>query len=161
MTANQGLTVTYVPDMPSGDLNHPALLKRISDVLASQGWNADDSTRIQWKGKTFIQFIAQRRDVVSGKLIGISRATMRAKSLYIITAYGKGEADRANDPNFMRVMETFRFLEQPTVIINTPAGPSQKVYRFATFGAGAAAGLLLLAFGVVFLLSRVRGEESA
>ena len=161
MTTNHGLMVTYVPDMPSADLNHPALLKRIADVLASQGWSTDDSTRIEWKGKTFIQFIAHRRDVVSGKLIGISRATMRGKSLYIITAYGKGEADRANDPDFMRVMETFRFLEQPTVVINTSAGPSQKVYRFAMIGAAGAAGLLIVAFGVVFLLSRVGTEESA
>lgn len=161
MTTNQGLMITYVPDMPSADLNHPALIKRITDVLASQGWSADESTRIVWKEKAFIQFIAQRRDVVSGKLIGISRATMRGKSLYIITAYGKGEADRANDPNFMRVMETFRFLEQPVVVINTHAGPSEKVYRFATIGAVIAAGSMILAFGVVFLLSRFVGEESA
>ena len=161
MTANQGLMVTYVPGMPSGDLNHPALVKRITDVLASQGWSAEDSTRIQWKGKTFIQFIAQRRDVVSGKLIGIVRATMRGKSLYVITAYGKGEADRANDANFMRVMETFRFVEQPSVIVDHPEGPSVKVYRVAMIGAAGAAGLLVIAFGVVFLLSRVRDEQSA
>lgn len=161
MSTNQGLMVTYVPDMPSGDLNHPALVKRITELLESQGWKAEESSRIQWKGRTFIQFIAQRRDVVTGKLIGIARATMREKSLYVITAYGKGEADRANDADFMRVMETFRFVDQPTVIINHPEGPSAKVYRFAMLGAGAAAGMLLIGLGVMFLISRVRDEESA
>ena len=89
------------------------------------------------------------------------RATMRGKSLYVITAYGKGEADRADDASFMRVMETFRFVEQPSAIVDHPEGPPVKVYRLAMMGAAGAAGLLVIAFGVLFLLSRVRDEESA
>ncbi len=161
MTTNQGLMITYVPDLPSGDLNHPALIKRITEVLLSQGWSTDGSSRMEWKGKTFLQFIAQRRDIVAGKQIAIVRATMRDKSLYMITAYGKGEADRANDSDFMRVMETFRFVDQPIIVADHPEGPSAKVYRFAMLGATAAAGLLLVGLGVMWLLSRLSDEESA
>ena len=161
MTTSQGLMLTYVPDMPSSDLNNPALVKRITELLESQGWSAENSTRMEWKGRPFLQFIAQRRDVVAGRLIGIARATMRERKLYVITAYGKGEADRADDSEFMRVMETFRFVDQPTAIVNHPAGPSAMTYRMAMLGAAGAAVMLLTALGVVLFLSRLPAEESA
>ena len=79
----------------------------------------------------------------------------------MITAYGKGEADRASDPQFMRVMETFRFVEQPSVVIDHPVGPSAKTYRLALFAAVGAIALLLLALGAVLFRSRIRQQDSA
>lgn len=161
MSSNQGIMLTYVPDMPSGDLKNPALVSRITELLASQGWNSADSAMMQWKNRPSVQFIAERRDAIAGKLIGISRATMRGRNLYVITAYGKGEADRASDPQFMRVMETFRFVEQPSVVIDHPVGPSAKTYRLALFAAVGAIALLLLALGAVLFRSRIRQQDSA
>ena len=161
MTSSHGIMLTYVPDMPSGDLKNPALVKRIAELLETQGWVTQSSTPMIWKGRQCVQFIAQRRDMLAGKLIGVARATMRGRTLYLVTAYGKGEADRADDPEFMRVMETFRLIDQPTIIIDHPEGPSARTYRFAMIGAGGAAAMLLMALVVVIFLSRVRDEESA
>ena len=161
MVSSQGIMITYVPDMPSSDIRNPAVVKRIKELLEAQGWGIELSSEIVWKKRPFLQFITQRRDVVSGKLLGISRVTMRGRNMYVITAYGKGEADRAEDPEFMRVMETFRFIEQPTVIVDRPEGPSAKLYGIAMLGSGAAAAILLVAFAVTLFISRHGGEERA
>ncbi len=149
MTSSQGIMITYVPDLPSSDIRKPEVIKRITDLLEAQGWAIESSSKLVWKGLPFVQFIGQRRDVVAGKLVGVTRVTPRGKSLYVVTAYGKGEADRAEDPAFMRVMETFRFIEQTAAIVDKPEGPSAKLYRSAMFGAVTAAALLIGAFFLV------------
>ena len=161
MVSSQGIVITHLPDMPSSDLQNPAVLKRIKELLEGQGWSIEMSSPIVWKNRPFLQFITQRRDIVAGKLIGISRVTPRGRSLYIITAYGRGEADRAEDPEFMRVMETFRFIEQPEMIADHPEGPSAKLYRIAMVGSGSAAVVLLAAFAVTMFRSRPGREDRA
>lgn len=157
MVSSQGIMITYLPDLPSSDIRNPAVLKRIEELQAAQGWTIESSSQIVWKGRPFIQYITQRRDVVAGKLIGVTRVTPRGRTLYLITAYGKGEADRAEDPGFMRVMDTFRFIEQSAIIVDRPTGPSATLYRAAMFGAGASAVLLLCAFAV--MMFRTQGAE--
>ena len=162
MVSNQGIMITHVPDMPSSDIRNPAVMKRVRELLEAQGWSIEgEPKRIERKKQPFIQYITQRRDVVAGKLIGISRVTPRGRSVYVITAYGKGEADRAEDPEFMRVMETFRFIEQPVAIVDHPEGPPAKLYRIAMFGSGGAVVALLAAFAVTVFRSRHGGEDRA
>ena len=161
MVSSQGLMITYVPDMPSGDIRNPGVVKRIKELLEAQGWSIEMSSEIVWKKRPVLQLITQRRDAVAGKLLGVSRVITRGRNIYVITAYGKGEADRAEDPEFMRVMETFRLIEQPMVIVDHPEGPSGKTYRIAMFGSGAAAVVLLVAFGVTLFISRHGGEDRA
>ncbi len=161
MTTSQGVMLTYVQEMPSGDLKNPALVKRISEVLESQGWRTETSSPLTWKGRACIQFITQRRDLVAGKQIGVARALMRGKSLYVITAYGKGEADRADDPEFMRVAETFRFMEQPLATRTEPMKPSERVFRIAMLGTAGAAAVLILAFVAMSLASLRDAKERA
>ena len=161
MVSSQGIMITHLADMPSSDIRNPAVVKRISDLLEAQGWSIVSSSQIVWKKRPYIQYITQRRDVVVGKLTGIVRVTPRGRSVYLITAYGKGEADRAQDPEFMRVMETFRFIEQTAAIVDHPEGPSAKLYRLAMVGSGVAAAALLVAFAVTAFLSRHGREERA
>ncbi len=161
MTTSQGIMLTYVEEMPSGDLRNPVLVKRITELLESQGWGIESSSPLTWKERPWIQFIAMRKEVVAGKQIGIARATMRGKSLYVVTAYGKGGANRADDAEFMRVMETFRFVDHPVASVDHPVGPSVKSYRFAMFGAAGAGAMLIVAFGIVILLVRRGAEDRA
>ncbi len=161
MVSSQGIMITHVPDLPSNDIRNPAVVKRIRELIEMQGWTIESSSQLIWKNLPFLQYITQRRDVVAGKLIGVTRVTPRARSLYLITAYGKGEADRAEDPDFMRVMETFRFIEQSAAIIDRPTGPSATSYRIAMFSAGSAAALLLCAFGVTMFRTRHGTEPPA
>lgn len=161
MTSSQGMMITYVAEMPSSDIRNPAVLKRVNELLAAQGWSVESSSQIVWKNRPYIQFISERRDVVAGKLIGVSRITPRGRSLYVLTAYGKGEANRAEDPEFMRVMETFRFVEQSAATVHQPEGPSVNSYRLAMFGTGTGAAVLFCAFVVVMLLIRQAQKEDA
>ena len=161
MVSSQGIMVTYLPDMPSSDIRNPSVLKRITELIEAQGWKIESSSQIVWKKRPFVQFITQRRDVVAGKLVGISRVTPRGRNLYVITAYGKGEADRAEDPEFMRVMETFRFIDPTMAIVEHPTGPSARVYRIAMLAIDGALAVLLAAWGVLLFRSRQVTEERA
>ena len=161
MTTNQGVMLTYVEGMPSGDLKNAALVKRITELLESQGWSVESSSMLTWKERPSIQFITQRRDIVAGKQIGIARALMRGKSLYLITAYGKGEANRADDPEFMRVVNTFHFLEQPLASRTEPATPPAMFFKIAMFGSAGAAVLLIIAYAVTLIAAQRASKERA
>jgi hypothetical protein len=161
MVSSQGIMIAHVPDLPSSDIKKPEVVKRIEALIESQGWTIENSSQIEWKGRPFLQYITQRRDVVAGKLVGVTRVAPRERSLFLITAYGKGEANRADDPQFMRVMETFRFMEQSAAIVDHPTGPSAKIYRIAMLGTGSAAALLLCAFVTMVFRTRHGSEDGA
>jgi len=154
--------ITYLPNMPSSDIRNPAVQKRIKELLETQGWTIEgEPKKIERGRQPFLQYITQRQDV-AGKLIGIARVTPRpGKSLYVITAYGKGGADRAEDPDFMRVMETFRFIDQPLPIADHPTGPPAKIYRIAMFGTAGAIALLLFAFAGTWFRVRYGAQYRA
>lgn len=161
MSSRQGIAITCVPDLYTGDLRNPTVLNRIKELLEAQGWAIGSSSQLVWKGRPYVQFISRSRDAVEGNRIGVTRATLRGASLYVITAYGKGEADRAEDPQFMGVMETFRFLEGSSVIVDHPEGPSAQYYRLAMFGAGGGAMLLIGAFAAIIFRVRRTAEDRA
>ena len=161
MTSNQGIMLTYVEEMPSADLKNPALIKRIIEVVESLGWQTESSSPLDWKGRKCIQFIMQRKDIVAGRQIGIARALMRGKSLYLVTAYGKGEANRADSPEFMRVVETFRFVEQPQPIQIDSAKPPAIFFKVAMLGTAAAAAMLMLVYAAMLIISLRAAKEHA
>ena len=161
MTTNQGVLLTYVEEMPSGDLKNPVLVKRITEVLESQGWRTESQSPLTWQGRPCIQFIAQRKDIVAGRQVGVARAVMRGRSLYLVTAYGKGNADRAEDSEFMRVVETFRFVDQPLPSQTGSAGPPAIFFKIAMLGAAGAAAMLTLAYAAMLILSLRSAKERA
>jgi hypothetical protein len=161
MTSRQGIAISCVPGITSNDINNPKVLKRIEEVLEAEGWTVDSSTPLIWKGRRCVQFISRRQDVVGGKLLGVTRVMLRQSGLYVITAYGKGEADRAEDPEFMRVMETFRLLEESSTVVSHAEGASKRHYRLAMLGTGSAALLLAGAFAaVVFRVRRTAADRA-
>ncbi len=159
MVSQQGIIITFVRDMPSSDIRNPAVVKRVTELIETQGWSVDEPTRIVWKERPFLQFIGYRKSDVAGRLVGVSRVTPRGQNLYIITAYGNGAADRAESAEFMRVMETFRFIDHAIVRDARAAGPPVQALRFAMLGSAGAAALLVLAFGLVFFISHRRRQR--
>lgn len=161
MMSSQGIMITHLADLSSSDIRNAAVLKRITDVIEAQGWSIATGSQIVLQNRPFIQYIAQRRDVVAGKMTGVIRVTPRGRNVYIVTAYGKGDADRSEDPDFMRVIETFRFIDQPVPVVNHPEGPSAKVYRVAMLASAGAAVALVMAFAVTVFFSQRWGQDSA
>lgn len=158
MENNQGVMVTFVPEMQSTDLRDPRIERLIQELLILQGWNLESGIEVTWKGRPFLQFIARRKDAISGPMLGVARAAIRAGDLYVVTAYGRGEANRAEDPTFMRVMNTFRFLDRRERNTEKSSGAPHQGYWIALFGSAGAAGLLIAAFAVMIFLTR-RGTE--
>jgi hypothetical protein len=154
MQSNEGIVVTFVPDMPSTNLRDPEVEKRVQEILVLQGWNLESGMEVTWKERQFLQFISRRRDALTGPMLGVSRATIRAGDLYILTAYGKGEANRAEDPKFMRIMNTFRFLDRPPRVIEQSTGAGHRLYKIGVVGSAAAAAFLIVAFAVTIFRSR-------
>jgi len=154
MESSDGVIVTFVPEMPTTDLRDPAMEKQIQELLILQGWTLESGIEVTWQNRKFLQFIAGRKDALFGKQIGVARATIRAGDLFIVTAYGKGDAERANDPRFMRVIDTFHFVERSAMKKDTTPAPSFMHYHIAIVGSAGAAALLIAAFFVTMYRSR-------
>jgi hypothetical protein len=154
MQRNEGIVVTFVPEMPSTNLRDPEIERRIQELLILQGWTLESGIEVTWQGRQFLQFISRRRDAISGPMVAVSRATIRAGDLFVITAYGRGEPNRAEDPKFLRIMNTFRFLDRPQRVIEQSTGAELLKYKIALFGSASAAALLMAAFAVTIFRSR-------
>lgn len=155
MTSSEGIMITVVKDMPTSDIRNPAVVKRINELLESQGWSPDEPKRMEQFKRPFLQFTSFRRDALAGNLVGVTRATPRGPdTLYVVTAYGKGDASRAEEPAFMRVIETFRIVEVQTARTENREGPAPGLYRLAIICTLGAAALLICSYSTVRFFAR-------
>ena len=102
------------------------------------------------------EYVARRNDSVFGLVLGVARATLRGTDLFIVMAYGKGEADKAKDKHFTRVLDTFHFVGADRMPKSTAPGPTAGSYRAGAVVCAAAAALLAVLFSVTLFISRVR-----
>jgi hypothetical protein len=160
MDTNEGIQVTFVPEMPTTELRDPDIEKRIQELLILQGWTLESGLELKWQDRQFLQFVGRRRDAVFGQMVGVSRATIRKGDLYVVTAYARGETSRVNDPKFMRIMNTFHLLDRATPVVAKPSDDQRPMHKFALLGTVGAAGLLLVAFAVMMYRTR-HGFEGA
>jgi hypothetical protein len=154
MRSGEGILVTVVPDLPARELAGPALIKRITETLASEGFTPEEPRQITWMNLPSFEVIARRRDSVFGLVLGVARATLRGTDLFIVMAYGKGEAERSADKYFTRVLDTFHFIDADRVLRNTQVGPSEGSYRAGSIICAVAAALLAALFWVVMSVTR-------
>lgn len=154
MQNSEGIMVTCVPDMPNTNLRDPEIERRIQEVLMVQGWHLESGVEVTWKDRPFLQFVSRRKDAVTGSVVGVSRATIRAGDMYIVTAYGRSQSNRAEDPRFLRIMNTFRFIERSQPVAEKTTGAQHRMHHIAVVGSAAAAGLLIVAFAVTMFRSR-------
>lgn len=158
---SEGIVVIVVPEPPTSDMGNEAFTRNIGEVLTSIGFAPESYTQFEWLGRPGGQFIARRKEAVFGSAVGIARATVFERNLYIVMAYGKGEADRADDKRFTRVLDTFRLVEKGAA--QTALGPDMTIrhYRIGAIASALAAGLLAALFCVVMFLTRPVSEEEA
>lgn len=158
---SEGIVVIVVPDPPTSDMGNEAFQRNIGEVLTSIGFAPESYNQFEWLGRPGGQFIARRKEAVFGSAVGIARATVFERNLYVVMAYGKGEADRADDKRFTRILDTFRFVEKGT--LPTALGPDMTIrhYKIGALACAVAAGLLAAMFCVVMFLTRPVSEEGA
>lgn len=129
MDTKQGVAVLRLPDQPTNDIEKPAMIQRLSDVLTAMGFAVESSAPMQWNGATYIQFFARRAG--DSKNISIIRATLRENQAYLVLTSGRGNESSATDKDFMQVMETFRFVDtaEDTLIASDPAPDKDPVFQ--------------------------------
>ena len=158
---SEGIVLIVVPEPPTSDMGNDTFTRSIGEVLMSVGFAPESYKQFEWLGRPGGQFIARRKEAVFGSAVGIARATVFERNLYIVMAYGKGEADRVDDKRFTRVLDTFRFVEKGN--LPTALGPDMTIrhYKIGAVASAAAAGLLAALFCVVMFLTRPVSEEGA
>ena len=156
-----GILLIVVPEPPSSDMGNEAFTRNMGDVLMSIGFAPESYKQIQWTGRPGGQFIARRKEAVFGSAIGVARVAVFERNLYIVMAYGKGEADRAEDKRFTRVLDTFRFLDKAA--LPSTLGPDMTIrhYKIGAIATAGAAGLLATLFAIIMFLTRTVSEEEA
>jgi hypothetical protein len=154
MQTNEGIMVTVIPDLPAREVAGPALIQRITETLTREGFTPEQPSQITWLDLPSFEFIARRRDSVFGLVLGVARATLRGTDLFIVMAYGKGEADKAKDPHFMRVLDTFRFVEGASSPQASRPGPGVGSYMAGAIACAVVAALLAVYFFVLMYTTR-------
>lgn len=158
---NESIIVIVVPNVPTSDMSSQAFVKNMGEVLTSIGFAPEIYTTRVWLERPSGQFIAWRKDAVFGSSVGVARATVRERNLYIVMAYGKGESDRAEDKRFTRVMDTFHFIEKSPAQAAVQSELPAAHYRNGAIACAAAAVLLAALFCAVMFVSARRMQESA
>lgn len=154
MRSNDGILVTVIPDLPARELTGDGLLRRITATLESEGFTPETPAAATWMHLPAFEVIARRRDSVFGTVLGVARAVRRGTDLFIVMAYGKGEADKSRDPYFTRILDTFRFVE-PSALANTSRdGPSVGSYKVGAVACVSAALLLVTLFLLMVFKTR-------
>jgi len=160
MDTNEGIQVTFTPEMPTTELRDPEIEKKVQELLIVQGWTPVSGMEVKWQDRQFLQFVSRRKDAIHGPMIGLSRATIRKGDLYVVTAYARGDTNRVEDPKFMRIMDTFHLLESRTPVVAKDDRSERRMQKFAVLGSLGSAGLLVAAFAVMMYRSR-HGFEGA
>lgn len=158
---SEGIMVIVVPDQPTSDMSNPAFVRNIGEVLMSVGFATESYKQLDWLERPSGQFIARRKDAVFGSAVGVARATVRERSLYLVMAYGKGEADRADDKRFTRVLESFRFIDSGSNgAVALTARESSRYWIGSVASASAAVFLAALFCAVMFFTRHAPKEEA-
>ena len=159
MESGRGIVAAIVPELPSTDLRDPEVLKKVQEAIEAQGWTIDSGLEITWRDRQAAQLIARKKDKIAGNLIGVIRALVRAGDLYVVTAYGKGDASRAEDEDFMRVMNSFRFVERKERDGATTNEINVKFYHGGMIATLVAVVALVGAFAFTMYASREQATE--
>ncbi len=159
MDTKQGLMVVHIPDLPTNDVQMPAMVERLKGTLASLGFATTTAVPLERDGLIYVQFIAQRMGEGQGKIVCVARATIRQAQAYLILTFGRGDEDRVSDKDFMRVMDTFHFVD-PTALSAADMPPAldplfnkNRIAYIICFGV---AGMAVCGFGVMLLATRRR-----
>ncbi len=157
MDSKQSVMVVYIPDLPTNDVRKPAMVERLKGTLASLGFTTTTAMPLERGGLIYMQFTARRTGEGQAKTVCVARATIRQNHAYVVLTFGRGDEDRVNDKDFMRVMETFHFVDPAALSaadVPPALDPLFKKNRAAYRICLAVAGALVCAFGVMMLATR-------
>jgi hypothetical protein len=146
--------ICVLNNVPALDLANAGVPSVALRTLGSFGFQSTPPTRITHNDIPYLQFIAKRADLADG--ICVARAALREKTLYLLLMIGRGGPEKAEDQQFLRIMNTFRFLDPASAVPPLSANPLFKKYRLGAYVCAAIAGGLAVLTGIVLLATRRR-----
>jgi hypothetical protein len=151
----QQFYVAVLPNNPSADIGNPGSIARVLATLRVLGYTVTEPKPIQWKERNFVEFFGTRKRGTFDDVV-VARATVKDKTIYILATAGRGSEERAADPKFTAILEGFQFSQGSAFLPPASASPLFPLYRIATWSCAAAAGMLVVFFGIVLLTTRRR-----
>ncbi len=146
--------ICVLPNVPALDLANAGVPSVALRTLGSFGFQSTPPTLITHNNVPYLQFIAKRADLADG--VCIARAALREKTLYLLLMIGRGGAEKADDKQFLRIMNTFHFLDPESAVPPLSANPLFHKYRLGAFTCAAIAGGLGILTATVLLATRRR-----
>lgn len=128
MESKQVVSVIVIPDFPTTNVNSQASVARFGEIVTALGFEIKSRTPMEWLGRSFIEITGLRAKDASGEQVLVARATIFQKKAYLVTTFGRGEESRIKDERFMRVIQTFRFMELDEKQQAAPS-PFMRYYR--------------------------------
>lgn len=157
--SRQVFAVSLLPDMPSTDITNPGIVARVLETLGALGYKPGTPAFIDWKGQKCVQIFARRDEAAARDFICVVRAVMRGRNIFVVMTVGRGDEDRVKDPLFMRVVESFRFLEAPAHTYSVYSSPFFSLYRISAYTCGGAAVVLVAIFIVIMTTVKRRSHR--
>ncbi len=156
--ANQLFILTVLPNIPSDDVESPGVINRVLETLSTVGYRSGEPEMIKFNGMKCAQFFARRQQTAPGDLVAVARALLKDKTIYLMLMIGPGDEGRTKDVNFLRVMESFRFLEAVVADAPNPNHPLYPLYKLGAFVCVGLVGVLAFLYLSVILVTRRRSD---
>jgi hypothetical protein len=155
--SNQLFVLVVLPNLPTDDVEAPGVATRIQETLSSFGYQTAGPPEVRpWNGMKYVQFIAKRPDSASGGLVAVTRAFLKENKVYMLTTIGRGDSEKARDPLFMQLIDSFQFVEPAAVEKPPTEDPLFGTYRLGFFACTITIAILVTLYICMLLATRRR-----
>ena len=149
--------VAAIPGFPTTDLRHPSVLSRIMDTMKIIGLEPKRQRFDDQSTPPYVEVIGTSTLESGETFVSVARGTLKNSNLFIAFHTRPGVDADADQPAFMSNIETLRF-DAPLEYVNFDIAttiPKLIPWHYRAYRGGAAvAVLLVLAFGVMMIITR-------
>lgn len=143
--------ICILPNVPALELSTEVASIALR-TLGDFGLQSKPPKLVNGKDHSYLQFIAKKPEMNDS--VCVARAALHDKTLYLLVMIGPGDAEKADDKHFTRIMDTFHFLNPDTAIPPLTADPLFGKYRLGAWVCVSIAGALALLFVIVMFSTR-------
>lgn len=153
----QLFVLVILPNLPTDDVEAPGVAARLQETLSSFGYQtAGPPEAHPWNGTKYVQFAAKPVQAGASGLIAVTRTFLKNNKGYMLTSIGRGDSEKARDPLFMQLIESFQFIESVAEEKPTTADPLFGIYRLGFYACFTAIGILIVLYIGMLLATRRR-----
>lgn len=161
---NSRFAICVLNNVPAFDLNNEGVVSIALHALSDFGLQSQPPKLVRGEHISYLQFVAKRPDPGGAKPgakpekpdVCVARAYLHEKTLYLVLMIGPGDAEKADDKHFTRILDTFHFLDPAADGPPLTASPFFTLYYRGSYVCFGLAGLLATLFFIVMYVTRRR-----